>query len=92
LCMRIAEEEEEWRIASWRRRALLGKEEKKRSEGAAGKEREGEGKGRRAWRREVGVTCHLFSKFFFKKKNQTALHRACSRAAVRRPGRHGPWN
>jgi hypothetical protein len=69
--MRIAEEEEEWRIASWRRRALLGKEEKKRSEGEAGKEREGEGegegegKGRRAWRREVGVTCHLFSKLFF---------------------------
>jgi hypothetical protein len=49
----------------------LGKEEKKRSEGEAGKEREGEGegegegKGRRAWRREVGVTCHLFSKLFF---------------------------
>jgi hypothetical protein len=75
--MRIAEEEEEWRIASWRRRALLGKEEKKRSEGAAGKEREGEGKGRRAWRREVGVTCHLFSKFFLKKKiRQRSIVRA----------------
>jgi hypothetical protein len=82
--MRIAEEEEEWRIASWRRRALLGKEEKKRSEGAAGKEREGEGKGRRAWRREVGVTCHLFSKFFLKKKSDSApscVQSCCSSSA-----------
>jgi hypothetical protein len=33
-----------------------------------------------------------FFQAFFLIINQAARHRACSRAAVRRPGRHGPWN
>ena len=67
---------EEWRIASWRRAFGAGRKGEGQRRGREGRRRK-----EKAWRREVGGTCHPFSKFFF---NQTARDRA---AVLHWPGR-----